>query len=252
MKTNRFVLTASEMHKQAQKFNPGSAPGFDGWSPAELRKLPLQAWKDREHVERRIYAEGRLPNVYLQVPISMLRKGDGLTPLQHRGISVFPGNYRLMAGVWWTRVLPSLVQWVHPDACGAVPGRECLEAAFDAQLDFELSIINGEEQTQIGTDYDKFFDTFDPNFMHSLHIAVGLPTALADVILYMYSNIQRRLKINKHLGKPLVCNRGAGQGDTYAVLGAHFLTTIQFRHVSHECPTVKKSAVVDDRSFRGK
>ena len=157
-----------------------------------------------------------------------------------------------MVGVWWTRIQPALITWVHPEACGSIPGRECLEAAFDAQLDFELSIIDGEEQTQIGTDYDKLFDTFDPDFMHSLHIAVGLPHALADIILYMYRNIQRRLKVGKHLGKPLVCNRGAGQGDTYAVLGAHFLTTIQFRHVSHECPTVKKSAVVDDRSFRGK
>ena len=114
-----------------------------------------------------------------QVPVSMLRKGDGLTPLQHRGISVFTSHYRLSAGVWWHRIIPSLLLWIDKDACGAVPGRECLEAAFDAMLDFEYCMLTQTEQTQIGADYDKFFDTIDQNFMHKLHIAIGLPPALA-------------------------------------------------------------------------
>ena len=49
-------------------------------------------------------------------------------------------------------------------ACGAVAGRECIEAAWDAQLDIEQATIKGEELTVVTADYSKFFDSFDPEF----------------------------------------------------------------------------------------
>ena len=97
----------------------------------------------------------RYPSVYLDVPLTMLRKGDGYTPKQHRGISVFVASYRLASGVWWQRILPALLKWIHPSAYGGLPGKECLEAAWEAQMDMEEAQLMGEENTEIDTDYEK-------------------------------------------------------------------------------------------------
>ena len=67
----------------------------------------------------------------------------------------------------------------------------------------------------------------------------------------MYSNIKRRFKIGKHLGRPFVSNRGAGQGDSLSTVGALMVTSIQFRVTQSLHPLVKTGSIIDDRNFRG-
>jgi len=105
--------------------------------------------------------------------------------------------------------------------------------------------------TQINTDYEKFFDTFDPPRFHKFPIAIGLPQVAADLLLVMCTMIQRRIKIGKHVGKVFSSNRGFGQGDSMSLFAALAITTIQFRFVNHECPKVQLGSVIDDRNFRG-
>ena len=119
------------------------------------------------------------------------------------------------------------------------------------QMDMEEATLTGQENTQIDTDYEKFYDTFDPSFFRELLIHVGLPVELADMTYFMYSKIQRRFKIGQHLGNPFPSTRGAGQGDTMSTIGAHIVTSIQFRVIQHRHPTVKTGSIIDDRNFRG-
>ena len=78
-------------------------------------------------------------------------------------------------------------------------------------------------------DYDKFFDRFDVEFFSKLFEALGLPQSVCVVFNTMYKNIQRRLKISGHLGSPLETDCGAGQGDSFSLLGALCITTLEFR-----------------------
>ena len=86
------AFDAHELAAQAARFNRGAVGGLDGWTPAEQKSLPIGAWEDRVHVEKLIATRGQYPDVYYQVPIPMLRKGEGRTPKEHRGFFIFVTN----------------------------------------------------------------------------------------------------------------------------------------------------------------
>ncbi len=77
---------------QVKRSNPWSSGGVDGWLPAELRLLPISAWEDRLPADTLFEIQGAFPEAYLTVPMAMLRNGDGITPLDHRAISVHTAN----------------------------------------------------------------------------------------------------------------------------------------------------------------
>ena len=242
---------AKELAAQAAKFKKRTVGGIDAWLPAEQRLLPLEAWEDRTYVERTIRSNGTYPDVYYQVPMPMLRKGKGRTPKEHRGLSIFVTSYRLTSGAWWTRIKEPLKPWLHGASCGGIADHECIEMAWDSQLAIEVALLTRTEHTQINTDYEKFFDTFNPRFFYMLLLAIGLPKDAATLLLDMYTKICRRIKIGKHIGKAFASNRGFGQGDSLSLFAALVITTIQFRYINAHCPNVKLGSVIDDRNFRG-
>ena len=245
------ALTGDELAMRVRRMWSGSAGWLDGWRPAELKLLPRAAWEARRHVEALFSREMCLPSVYFQVPVSMLRKGEGLVPLQHRGISVFTAHYRIVGCAWWHRVMPAFLSWVHPSAVGGLPGRECMEAAWDTQLALEQATLKGAKLSGILMDYEKFFDKFDTKFFTALFRALNLPPAVCDLFEVMYTNIQRRLKVSGHLGPPLESSCGSGQGESFSLLGALCITTVEFRMLDHRWPRVLKDCVVDDRNLVG-
>ena len=172
-------------------------------------------------------------------------------PKEHRGLYIFVTKYRPSSGVWWTRIQKLLKQWIHKASIGGVADHECIETAFDAQLSMEQAMLDRTERSQINTDYDQFLDTFDPPFFHKLLLAIGLPQVAADLLLVMYTMIQRRMEIGKHVGKIFSSNRGFGQGDSMSLFAAPAITTIPFRFASYECPKVQLGSGIDDRNFRG-
>ena len=95
------------------------------------------------------------------------------------------------------------------------------------------------------------FDKFDYQFFECLFQEIGLPPAVCTLFRAMYSNIQRRLKISGHLDDPLESSCGAGQGDSFSLIGALCITTIEFRMLDVRWPTVIKGCVVDDRNLVG-
>ena len=144
-----------------------------------------------------------------------------------------------------------LLEWVHKGACGGLPGTEPTLAAWDAQHDMEKAILRGADWSQINTDYDKFFDKFDPDFFAHLNHAMGIPAEVTFLFKDLYNNIQRRFRIGQHNGSIIQHNRGGGQGDSLWLLDAIIITSIQFKMIEAKFPTVKLGSVVDDRNFRG-
>ena len=147
--------------------------------------------------------------------------------------------------------MPSFSEWVHPAAAGGLPGRECMETALDAQILFERAALRRENLPAILLDYDNFFDRFDTAFFTQLFKAVNFPPAVCQLFSVMYAHIQRRLKFGNHLDRPLDTDCGAGQGDSFSLLGALCITTVEFRMLDHRWPRVHKGSVVDDRDLVG-
>ena len=171
--------------------------------------------------------------------------------MEHRAISVHSVNYRIYAGIWWRRFITHAMDWLHPSAFGSIPARECLEAAWDVQADVEAAMVGQKEFTLITADYQNFFDTFEPHFFARLCKAVGFPEHVADLVCSMNTTMMRVVKIGPSFGTPFAVNIGAGQGDSFSVICALMITTIQFRHVGSLHPNVSLTSVVDDRTFRG-
>ena len=94
------------------------------------------------------------------------------------------------------------------------------------------------------------FDSFDPEFFFELNIAIGLPRRVATLDRFMNLNTWRMIKIGGHFAKPFTGNKGAGQGNTFSVLGALGITTIECRVIDAKHPEVKKTSPVDDITFR--
>ena len=155
----------------------------------------------------------------------MLRKDEGITPLDHRGIATLSTCHRLASGVWWNRLIEALCEWVHPNAHGGLPKRECLMAAFEAQLDMEHAVIGQYDHSFVSADYWKFFDTFDPDFFYYVMIEVGIPKEMAVLVHHFNTTCSKHLKIGSHIGTPMDSDRGACQGDTWSLLNAIFITT---------------------------
>ena len=131
---------------------PNGAGGLDGWAPAEFKLMPLTVRVDRETVENCILVAQKHPDVYYHAPIVLLRKGEGRTPKQHRGITILITSYRQTSGIWWNRIKKPLLEWVHGGACGGLPGTEPTLAAWDAQHDMEKALLRGIDWAQVNTD----------------------------------------------------------------------------------------------------
>ena len=67
----------------------------------------------------------------------------------------------------------------------------------------------------------------------------------------MKLTMKRMVKISSNYGRPFSGNRGAGQGNTFAVFSALGITTVEFKFIDHRHPTVKLTSAVDDRASRG-
>ena len=96
-----------------------TSAGFDGWTRAALRLLPVKAWEHRARIENLAKEKGILPEAYLHVPLPMLPKGNALTPGQHRGITIFSMLHRLVHGVVWERAKEWQENWLDDTQQGA-------------------------------------------------------------------------------------------------------------------------------------
>ena len=201
---------APELMAATKRLRKGSAPSMDGWSPDEQMLLPRPAWDDRVRVEQTILRHQTVPDCYLDHPISMIRKNEDRTPLDHRGITVLAVNYRIVNNAIWCRLAAPLRQWAHHGAHGGLPEREFLTAALGVQLAFESAMLNKEDLGMTSMDYSKFFDMFDPSFFRQLKCAIGLSSRRAALDFDMNSRARKRFKIKGNYGEPFRSNRGAG------------------------------------------
>ena len=82
--TGDLCPSPEKLHQKASSARDASAPGMDGWRPAELKKLPLAAWECRHKLLLLVKEQGVWPTPYLRVSSPSLRKADRLDPDAYR------------------------------------------------------------------------------------------------------------------------------------------------------------------------
>ena len=253
-----------QLFDQAKRARPTSAPGMDGWKPAELKHLPLVAWQHRHRVLTLSYKVSSSPYSYYHISSPALNKFDKLdrpdptgnpnnatSPSQLRLLAIFSALYRVESGANFRAHLPWLLTWLHPALHGCVPGHDTGDVSWDAQIHVEEVLANGSDITILLMDFLKFFDLFDYDFVREMFIAVGIDTAYANLVYDLYTNLHRHIKINGTYGNTINGTNGLGQGDSAALLAALILISTQFYYLDEKYPSIAKGSCVDDRNIRG-
>ena len=94
----------------------------------------------------------------------------------------------------------------------------------------------------VSSDYEKYFDSFDYDFIHSMMMHLGLPKQLCDMNKHLYRNMQRVLKRGKALSLPFQAYNRYGQGDVLSLLPALLLVSWQSKTVDAIQSSVKKGS----------
>jgi len=97
----------------------------------------------------------------------------------------------------------------------------------------------------------KFFDSMEPIFMSKLMIATGFNSEFVLLNLNLYQNLTRYIKIGNSYGKPFSASNGLGQGDSFSLMVALTLVSVQFDFLAAKYPNIKAGSCVDDRNIRG-
>ena len=128
---------------------------------------------------------------------------------------------------------------------------EAYDVAWDAQIFLELAIRRGTSVALVSYDYEKYFDSFDYEWTHSMLVHLGVPSHLADMTRHLYQNMERVMEKGKALSLPFSAFNGFGQGDVLTLLPALLLVSWQFKVIDVTHRNVGKGAYVDDRYYRG-
>ena len=184
--------TAEDLHRYASRARESSTPGLDGWKPAELKRLPLAAWKKRKLVLDLAVELKKWPSPYYVVSAPALTKIDKLdpngdrqqvTPKTVRLLSIYTQLYRIEAGAWFVNHREWLKRNVDESWYGGLPGLEALMASWDSQMDLEEATDQGKPFLLAFLDYYKFFDSFEAEFVGELFSKLGIHSNLVEMFV---------------------------------------------------------------------
>jgi hypothetical protein len=249
------------LFQQAQRNKLKSSGGMDGITPYELRLLPREAWTSRAQYLKLSYDLGRSAKAYHHVPMPLLAKEDKLaaktvqpafkSTKDFRLLSLLSALHRVETGASYRQHMQWMLRWFNKYMHGGIPNHESGEVSWDVQADIEQAMIFNKQLAVCLMDYLKYFDSMEPIFMAKLMIATGFNEQFVQLNLHLYQNMSRYIKIGKSYGKPFSGSNGLGQGDSYSLMVALTLVSIQFDYVTDKYPGIKVGSCVDDRNIRG-
>jgi len=251
-----------QLYLQAQTNNVKAVGGCDGITPFELKLLPKQAWHERAKVLALSYQQHRSPDAYYHVPMTAIRKVDKLKPktekTKHatakdfRLISLFTALYRVESGAAYRAHVPWFQRWMNANMHGGIAEHESGEVSWDVQADIEQALINKCPLAVCLMDYYKYFDSMEPLFMAKFAKAIGINSDQVDTTTDLYVNSKKYIKIGQSYGMPFESHNGFGQGDSYSLMVALALVSIQFDYIQDKYNEIKLGSCVDDRNITRK
>ena len=75
---------------------------------------------------------------------------------------------------------------------------------------------------------------------------------MVDLIITLNQGVVRRFKVHGRYGEQVIQHNGLGQGDPFSVLIALLYVGVQMVAMHLQNPNVQSTAVINDRTIRGK
>jgi ribonuclease HI len=222
------AISAEEFMKFARNMGNNSA-GLDGRSATELKALPLDIWElvaaFWENV--RCFPNKALPLQLVQAGVHLIPKPGEVsgTPLVSnlRPITVLPLLFRVWSGIMYKR----LREWMSASLPRGITGGKAHGEVAAIALQLSLSMeeskagLNKLDTYVLTTDFSKFFDALNWEFVFALAEHMGLPTWLCQFYQNYLGCLQRHFIFGGFFNPtPCLAKCGAPQGDALSLVWA--------------------------------
>ncbi|KAJ9434934.1 Retrovirus-related Pol polyprotein from type-1 retrotransposable element R2, partial [Diplonema papillatum] len=206
-------------------------PGVDGWSTAELKKLPLPLLNALAEVFNAIEATGTWPNALLEAAVTLIPKDETLDPLALRPITVTSAVYRLWASTRLRDVVQWQEGWIADSQHGFRPKHGTVDVVFEIASQIEEALLTGKELYGVALDFAKCFDKVPRDVVLKLVGDLGLHERILGPLRDVYARLRRRYKLHMGLGDIFYTTNGILQGCPLSVILINALLSIVVRRV---------------------
>ena len=244
-------LTAQELHRNIVQSNASSA-GPSGWDVAELKAVPLQAWRDFVVLVNAWFQAGIFPQQWQHMSMVIIPKPgkqprvDGAMAVDNlRPISVGCTIWRLVASSICKRddTRDWVQHWTLPCFHGAVQQRDALTglAALDQQ-------VNAHRHALAAMDLSKAFDFISPQAVISILQRLGLPAQVACALKFIWGSQRRWLRWQQWTSPaPATVGSSVPQGDAFSPRSMLALMLAPALAVAAAHVSVQQTLFLDDR-----
>lgn len=184
-----FVLTDDQLIHFIRTRPARRAGGLDGWTTREAKELPDDILRLYATVLRAMQRTGHIPEPFLHVPNSCLRKGRGELPTDQRLLSVLS----VWMYAWESPAYRSLSSWrkgwTHATSFGAVPKATIGDVSTSLALRVEHARALALPLAGAALDRQKCFDYLITDICLRLALHAGCPRDIVRVRRNFYRNI---------------------------------------------------------------
>ena len=176
-------LTGAALKEVIKSAPPSQAPGRDGWSYADLKRLPIEALDLLALIFQAVEATGEWPESIAHSFVAMLPKGGTGKVDDYRPIVLLSVYYRL-----WAKSRGNPFQ-VFLKAAGITPpsGPRAADAlAYDLALRMAASIAGFHPTSGLALDWSKCSDHLILDLLDTVGKRVKIPSALLGPMLAAY------------------------------------------------------------------
>ena len=229
----------------------GKAASVDGWLGDELAELPEPLVDVVAEWFRFFEHSGKIPSVWnyakqVHIPKCAANDQGSLDAAKLRPITVLSCFYR-----WWSTgrlQTPEVQHWVGTwwpeQACGGRRGKDVFSA-----LGSIVSLCD-EENYLVGLDLSLAFDRLQPRLVDALMARTGLPQALRQLLMNVWT-AQKRVLVYAGQAHPDVqlVSGSLPQGDAWSMVGMCLALVPATQDISVRFPRTTLRTFVDDRCF---
>eukprot|EP00969_Alexandrium_andersonii_P067383 2973209-Alexandrium_andersonii.AAC.1 len=162
-----------------QAFNEAtaSAPGLDGWSNTELKRLPFAIYEALAMLYNAVERGSPWPSAITQARAAFLPKGDepSTQPLDVRVLTIASSIYRRWAALRLQQVAPWAEKWQLPSMCGSRGQLPANMASWEVALEVEQAMAASDNVTAMTVDIFKAFDQLSRQLIFKLALRAGCP-----------------------------------------------------------------------------
>jgi len=236
-------MGVKDLQRGVARMSENGAAGLDGWSPRDLKRLPLEILELLLHVYDLVEWKGVWPETMCWAGISLIPKGEGGKPLDMRPITVTSAIYRLWAGVRVRQSAEWQASWMHPGQHGGRERHSPADALMRISLEFEQAVLDGTEMRGVAFDLAKAFDNVPQEIMFRLLAKFGADVRIINGLRGMYQQVKRRFRIGAYVGEAFTATNGILQGCPLSIMMLNALMAVLHRALD---PYVVGESFVDD------